>query len=217
MKDVIKKYLYESLRLWVVIGSFVFTYNEAWGFEIDGISYSVSGCTAQITACYSSKKEIVLPDSVDYKGKKYPVTEMTIRAFARKSNLEKIKLPKSIISIGDQCFYYCTSLKSVTFSDSLATIGQSAFSGCYQMDSLNLPNSLTRIGSEAFSGCKGLGEVILPDSITWIGKYTFSGCTNLAYIRLPKKLRTICEYAFEDCIYNHRTTKTNQKYPSVNL
>lgn len=107
MKDVIKKYLYESLRLWVVIGSFVFTYDEAWGFEIDGISYSVTGCTAKITGCYSSKKEIVLPDSVDYKGKKYPVTEMTIRAFAQCSNLEKIKLPKSIISIGDQCFYYC--------------------------------------------------------------------------------------------------------------
>lgn len=24
-------------------------------------------------------------------------------------------------------------------------------------------------------------------------------------------------YIFYDCIYNHRTTKTNQKYPSVNL
>ena len=24
-------------------------------------------------------------------------------------------------------------------------------------------------------------------------------------------------YAFYICIYNHRTTKTNQKYPSVNL
>lgn len=199
MKDVIKKYLYESLRLWVVIGSFVFTYNEAWGFEIDGISYSVSGSTAKITGCYSSKKEIVLPDSVDYKGKKYPVTKMTIRAFAEKSNLEKIKLPKSIISIGDQCFYYCTSLKSVTFSDSLATIGQSAFSGCSVLDSLNLPNSLTNIGHEAFSHCKGLRAVILPDSITWIGKSAFEGCTNLAYIRLPKNLRTIYEYAFADC------------------
>mgnify|MGYP001743415159 CR=1 FL=1 len=28
---------------------------------------------------------------------------------------------------------------------------------------------------------------------------------------------TIGEFAFNDCIYNHRTTKTNQKYPSVNL
>lgn len=176
MKDVIKKYLYESLRLWVVIGSFVFTYNEAWGFEIDGISYSVSGRTAIITGCDHSIKEIVLPDSVDYNGKKYPVTEMAIRAFSQRSNLEKIKLPKSIISIGDQCFYYCTSLKSVTLSDSLTTIGRSAFLNCSALDSLTLPNSLTRIGDEAFSGCKGLRAVILPESITWIGKYTFMHC-----------------------------------------
>ena len=199
MKDVIKKYLYESLRLWVVIGSFVFTYNEAWGFEIDGISYSVSGRTAIITGCDHSIKEIVLPDSVDYNGKKYPVTEMAIRAFSQRSNLEKIKLPKSIISIGDQCFSECTSLKSVTLSDSLTTIGRSAFLNCSALDSLTLPNSLTRIGDEAFSGCKGLRAVILPESITWIGKYTFNQCTNLSYIRLPKGLRTIYEYAFADC------------------
>ena len=26
-----------------------------------------------------------------------------------------------------------------------------------------------------------------------------------------------CLFVFFVCIYNHRTTKTNQKYPSVNL
>ena len=26
-----------------------------------------------------------------------------------------------------------------------------------------------------------------------------------------------CSFTFLKCIYNHRTTKTNQKYPSVNL
>jgi len=28
---------------------------------------------------------------------------------------------------------------------------------------------------------------------------------------------SIGDGAFYNCIYNHRTTKTNQKYPSVNL
>lgn len=28
---------------------------------------------------------------------------------------------------------------------------------------------------------------------------------------------TIRDSLFKHCIYNHRTTKTNQKYPSVNL
>ena len=27
----------------------------------------------------------------------------------------------------------------------------------------------------------------------------------------------LLQYNFQNCIYNHRTTKTNQKYPSVNL
>ena len=30
-------------------------------------------------------------------------------------------------------------------------------------------------------------------------------------------IRFILVVAFKICIYNHRTTKTNQKYPSVNL
>ena len=32
-----------------------------------------------------------------------------------------------------------------------------------------------------------------------------------------KLLKEIEKFNFIKCIYNHRTTKTNQKYPSVNL
>ena len=138
-KDVIKKYLYESLRLWVVICSFVFTYNEAWGFEIDGISYSLSGSTVRITGCDFSIKEIVLPDSVEYNGKKYPVTEMANKAFAQHSNLEKIKLPESIISIGYKCFANCTSLKKLEIPSNVESIGESCLEGCKSLEELVVP------------------------------------------------------------------------------
>ncbi len=36
-------------------------------------------------------------------------------------------------------------------------------------------------------------------------------------ITIPNSVTNIGEGAFANCIYNHRTTKTNQKYPSVNL
>lgn len=42
-------------------------------------------------------------------------------------------------------------------------------------------------------------------------------CTRLTSIYLPKSIESIQASAFLSCIYNHRTTKTNQKYPSVNL
>ena len=34
---------------------------------------------------------------------------------------------------------------------------------------------------------------------------------------ITKNNKRIAENTFALCIYNHRTTKTNQKYPSVNL
>ena len=221
-KDVIKKYLYESLRLWVVICSFVFTYNEAWGFEIDGISYSVSGRTAIITGCDHSIKEIVLPDSVDYNGKKYPVTEMAIRAFSQRSNLEKIKLPKSIISIGDQCFYYCTSLKSVTLSDSLTTIGRSAFKVSTGLTSLTLPKSLTTIKGAVFYGCSGLTSVKLPENLSEIGERTFYGCSSLKKLEIPSDIESIGESclggcrSLEELVVPFVGTEKNPQGPSKN-
>ena len=45
----------------------------------------------------------------------------------------------------------------------------------------------------------------------------FSDCSSLKYISIPKSVICLNANTFWHCIYNHRTTKTNQKYPSVNL
>ncbi|WP_197715126.1 leucine-rich repeat protein [Prevotella melaninogenica] len=45
----------------------------------------------------------------------------------------------------------------------------------------------------------------------------YFNCSALTSVTIPNSVTTIGEYAFAGCIYNHRTTKTNQKYPSVNL
>lgn len=70
------------------------------------------------------------------------------------------------------------------------------------------------------------GDVVIPDSVEYddvylevdsISEYAFQKSESLSSIVLPKSLTSIGESAFSGCIYNHRTTKTNQKYPSVNL
>ena len=71
-----------------------------------------------------------------------------------------------------------------------------------------------------------LTEANIPSSVEFEGNQypvikindeVFSGNTNLTTVTLPEGLVEIGVSAFFCCIYNHRTTKTNQKYPSVNL
>ena len=65
--------------------------------------------------------------------------------------------------------------------------------------------------------CTNLTSVSIPGSVTAIKEHTFEECTNLESVKMANGITLIDEHAFYNCIYNHRTTKTNQKYPSVNL
>jgi len=87
-----------------------------------------------------------------------------------------------------------SDIKRIIIGDGATTIGEYAFAGCSSLTSVTIPNSVTTIGSSAFYDCSALTSVNIPNSVTEIGGS-----------------------AFTFCIYNHRTTKTNQKYPSVNL
>ena len=60
-------------------------------------------------------------------------------------------------------------------------------------------------------------RIIIGDGVTTIGKSAFDDCSALTSVTIPNSVTTIGDGAFFFCIYNHRTTKTNQKYPSVNL
>ena len=73
------------------------------------------------------------------------------------------------------------------------------------------------IGNKAFYYCMGLTSVTIPEGVTSIGNDAFSYCYDLTSVTIPEGVTSIGNDAFISCIYNHRTTKTNQKYPSVNL
>ena len=62
-----------------------------------------------------------------------------------------------------------------------------------------------------------LTRVIIGNGVTTIGEAAFRYCSHLTSVNIPNSVTTIGGWAFKYCIYNHRTTKTNQKYPSVNL
>ena len=81
---------------------------------------------------------------------------------------------------------------------------------------LTIPKTL-RIGDFSFTKYTSLVSVDFEDGVEEIGNFAFYELPNLEYINLPESIKKIGTAAFSLCIYNHRTTKTNQKYPSVNL
>jgi len=110
---------------------------------------------------------------------------------------EKTNEGYSVISIGEEAFYYCT-LTSVTLPKSLTKIGYRGFYGCFNLTAVTFPESLTEIGQEAFEMCS-LTSLTLPDSVLKIGSGAFRSCELIA-VTLPESLTEIGEYAFENCI-----------------
>ena len=133
------------------------------------------------------------------------------------SNVKQVIIGDGVTTIGSDAFYECSSLTSVIIGNSVTRIGYNAFYRCSSLTSVTIGNSVTEIGNDAFSGCSALTSVTIPNSVTTIGNYAFNACSSLTSITIPNSVTKIGDSTFYSCIYNHRTTKTNQKYPSVNL
>ena len=56
---------------------------------------------------------VVIPKSVTYNGNTYPVTSIYGSAFRSCSSLQKLELPSTLDSIGNEAFTYTNSLSSV--------------------------------------------------------------------------------------------------------
>ena len=121
-------------------------------------------------------------------------------AFSSCKGLTSVKLPNSVITIGEFAFAGCGITQPVynqhvfaylprsysgayTIPDGIEQIGHDAFSDCYRLKSVNIPNSVTTIGNYAFAGCSGLKSVTLPNSVTRLGYDIFdaSGITQPVY------------------------------------
>ena len=175
------------------------------------------------------------------------VTNIGNNAFSCCYKLTSIKIPSSVVNINGNPFCrwngdlyneskafiyehqvlfnkdkttliaYISKEKNYIIPNSVTNIGDGAFWDCESLTSINIPDGVTNIGNGAFLGCKLLTNINIPDGVTNIGNAAFWGCESLTSINIPNSVTAIGNWAFEECIYNHRTTKTNQKYPSVNL
>ncbi len=113
--------------------------------------------------------------------------------------LKNVKLPKSVTTIGNNAFHYCTDLVSVDIPKNVTTIGSEAFRFCSNLTSITIPDGVTSISGYAFYNCSNLTSINIPDGVTSIGGYAFHNCSNLTSITIPDGVTSISEYAFSRC------------------
>ncbi len=127
------------------------------------------------------------------------ITGIGVSAFENCTGIEKIDLPLTTGTIGDNAFSGCSSLTAFNFADGslLSQIGAGAFAAS-ALNNFYFPASVTRIEPYTFFSCTALENIVI-NSITYIGEYAFYDCATLNMLDLSEQLEYIGDSAFYNC------------------
>ena len=164
---------------------------------------------------------LTIPESIDYAGNTYIVTEIGEGAFSGCVGLTSVTIPGNVTSIGESAFSECTSLASMRIPDSVTYIGVYAFVNTEwynnQPDGLvyggkvayrykgEMPegttiairNGTASIAPWAFAGYENLISVTIPNSVITIGNSAFHWCSGLTSLTIPNSVTSIGKEAFD--------------------
>ena len=98
----------------------------------DGSTYKLDteAKTAELAEYDGSATEVSISESVTYGDVVYNVT-----------------------SLGEWCFYGCSSLTSINIPSSVTSLENGCFDGCSSLTSINIPSSVTSLGECCFGNC----------------------------------------------------------------
>ena len=179
--------------------------------DIDGITYIVHqkegfAFASAIVEMAVRGKDVVMPDYINYKGRRFPVEEMRadlfmnmdiksiklpatlkeirFRTFMR-SGIGEIVIPASVKIISGSAFAECRNLKKVVFEGDRIDELSGCFPRCTSLQSVTLPRYVEKMGAGMFSGCTNLTSVKLPENLKELPEQTFQGCTKLTAVTVP--------------------------------
>ncbi len=150
--------------------------------------YSVYNEEATVTDYTGDAAVLTIPSALGG----YPVTSIGNDAFWYCSSLTSVTIPAGVTYIGDYAFFNCSSLTSVTIPAGVTSIGEDAFCNCSSLTSVTIPAGVTSIGDYAFYDCSSLTAVTIPNSVTYIGEYAFSYCPKLKNIQVENNNLSYC-------------------------
>jgi len=156
---------------------------SAQQFEASGLYYNViSDTEVEVAPAVSDGTSlyhgvILIPESVNYGGGNYTVSQIAAEAFAR-SGVTEVQIPNSVTTIGESAFAYAEALRSITLPLHLKAVSKTMLAGT-SIENIVIPEGVTTIGYGAFQSCLQLRTVMLPSTLTLIEAYGFNNCQNL--------------------------------------
>lgn len=193
-------------------------------FSTGGLGYKIldeaTVAVGKISDDKVPKGKLVIPETVNLKGKTYTVTavdswgffgcdgiteivfpptvtDIGMFAFC-KNGISSVVIPETVKGIQSAAFEGCSKLKSVTLPSGLTQLDDRVFKECVALEAITLPETLTSIGGSAFSG-SGIRRITLPAAVQTLGGYAFAYCPNLEDITLSKSLKTLGNSVFAGC------------------
>lgn len=153
----------------------------------------IDGGGVEIKKYKGNEENVLVPKMLDDEN----VLSLSYRVFDDNKVIKTVRFDNDLLTtIGEYCFYNCTSLETVVLPENIQSIGEDIFHGCTSLSYIDLPNSLSYIGSNAFNGCEKLTSITLPSSLKNLEERIFIGCTLLENIYFPSSITSIGKETF---------------------
>lgn len=183
---------------------------KAQKVDVDGFYYQINTehKTAALLGISSySSPNLVLVESFDYNETTYQVTSISRKAFYN-SSITSVSIPKTVLTVGDQAFYNCSSLREVILSDGTSPLFfESPTSSCFgssndssnNLKSLYVGRSFDFTYHSPFSYQPNLVDVLIGPFVSSLPANFLDHDTALTSLTIPSNVQSLGSSAFDFC------------------
>lgn len=171
-------------------------------FYVNNISYVIGTNSEVKVVGYKSGVNlgnVSIPSTVQYEGKKCPVTEIDNNSLNGCQTITSITIPASVTIIREGAFNGCGNLTKVEIAEGgLKKIGSWAFAKT-AITKFTIPASVTEVMNDVFNGCTKLANLQLGVGLSKIPTNMCKGCTSLTSINIPQNITYLGDNSFQNC------------------